>query len=103
MSAEDQLLHARSNVANPNPFGGWQCGKPLRTGQCVLDADHRGRHTTVAFYCDCCGKMRRGSPDVIGRDINGDPDIAACWFCTHVTIPALQDRYADRMYEAVNY
>ena len=38
-----------------------QCGEEMRSGVCTLDPDHRGRHTTVSFFCDQCGQMRRGS------------------------------------------
>ena len=63
------------------------CGRPMQDGSCQLDPDHRGRHTTVAFYCDLCGQMRRGSaPAAQLRDINGDIDVEACWFCVNVEV-----------------
>ncbi len=61
------------------------CGKPMQDGPCQLDPDHRGRHTTVAYYCDACGKMRRGSaPEAVSYDINGEVDVEVCWFCVNV-------------------
>jgi hypothetical protein len=74
------------------------CDKPMRDGPCVMDLDHRGRHTTVGFYCDCCGKTRRGTPESQLRDINGTVDVVACWFCVNVTFadytqPALSPQY----------
>ncbi len=52
-----------------------KCGKSMRGGTCDLYEGHNGRHTTVAFYCDVCGKMRRGQP------FGADEHIAFCWFC----------------------
>jgi len=43
-----------------------------RGGTCVLDNDHHGRHTTSAFYCDACGKMRRGQPSAVEEVRLGD-------------------------------
>jgi hypothetical protein len=65
-------------------FDSRYCGKPMRDGACVLDLDHRGRHTTVGFYCDNCGKMRRGQPAGSARDIDGEPLADFCWFCMNV-------------------
>jgi hypothetical protein len=39
-----------------------QCTKTLRDGQCEMREGHRGRHSTVAFTCEACGKTRRGTP-----------------------------------------
>lgn len=55
-----------------------ECGHPMRDGPCKMDEGHRGRHTTVAFYCDGCGKMRRGQP------VAADADVAICFFCMYV-------------------
>lgn len=64
------------------------CNVILRGGfVCQLDADHKGRHTSVAFWCDSCQKYRRGTPARIECDGNGDPDVSLCWFCLNVTIP----------------
>jgi len=38
------------------------CGHVMRGGTCNLDAGHPGRHTTVGWCCDGCGKMRRSYP-----------------------------------------
>lgn len=57
----------------------------MRTGTCVLDTDHRGRHTTVAFYCESCGKTRRGKPHSMSVVRLGDGSIddqfAFCFLC----------------------
>ncbi len=72
------------------------CGELLRDGYCVLDPEHRGRHTTVGFYCDLCGKMRRGStPAAQLRDANGEVDVEACWFCVNVLGPAEEERIVN--------
>lgn len=60
------------------------CGKEMRDGPCRLDPDHRGRHSTVAFYCDACGKMRRGHWAATARDSDGVIDVVFCWFCVNV-------------------
>lgn len=36
------------------------CDRPMRDGPCQMPVNHRGRHSTVVFYCDLCGKTRRG-------------------------------------------
>lgn len=54
---------------------GWRCQHQLRDGQCAMDDGHRGRHTTVAFFCDGCGKMRRGSP------VAQDEHVTICFMC----------------------
>lgn len=45
---------------------------------CNKEADHRGRHTSVAWQCDFCGRMRTGRAahiDAYGR---------YCFMCIHV-------------------
>ncbi len=59
------------------------CGKAMRDGYCVMDPDHRGRHTTVGFYCDACGKVRRGQPVGQAVDTDGVVDVVFCWFCVN--------------------
>lgn len=51
-----------------------------------MDPDHRGRHTTVSFGCDVCGKQRRGRGTPIMARISyyetehvGD----ICFMCEH--------------------
>lgn len=69
------------------------CGREMRTGTCAMDANHRGLCTTVAFYCDACGRMRRGRPAGQDVDINGDPTVVFCWFCINVLGPINADAY----------
>lgn len=58
------------------------CDTTLRTGECVLDRDHRGRCSTVGFYCDGCGKMRRGQPVAQARNQwDGIPEAEFCFLC----------------------
>jgi hypothetical protein len=57
----------------------------MRDGLCRMDPDHKGRHTTVAYYCDGCGQMRRSHPVAHYYDINGDIDASLCFMC--VTVP----------------
>lgn len=58
------------------------CIRKMRDGYCRLDKGHRGRCTTVAFYCDSCGRMRRGSPVAHIYDDNGDPSTDHCFMCS---------------------
>jgi hypothetical protein len=67
----------RVELAHPDTT----CLADMRNGKCLLDPDHRGRHTTVAFYCDSCGKMRRGRPEAHTYDANDDPTTDHCYLC----------------------
>jgi hypothetical protein len=60
------------------------CLKPLRTGLCRMDLNHRGRCSTVVFWCDSCDQSRRGEPDQKPRDVNGDVLVVFCFFCTNI-------------------
>lgn len=63
------------------------CEQPMRTGECVLDLNHRGRHTTVGFYCDGCGTMRRGQPETQARNPwDGVPEASFCFMCVRVKV-----------------
>jgi hypothetical protein len=68
----------------------YYCGHPMRDGPCNMRAGHRGRHTTVAFYCDVCGTMRRGTPVPIRQRISpyDTEHVAdACFVCTERRTP----------------
>lgn len=67
-----------------------QCETVLRTGRCTMHEGHRGRHTTVAFFCDACGNMRRGQPKAQNEDV------AICWFCVTVDLPRIEEEYRER-------
>lgn len=45
-------------------------------GFCLLTKGHRGRHSTVVFGCDACGKTLRGSPS------SGNDEVQFCFLCT---------------------
>jgi hypothetical protein len=66
------------------------CLHPLRDGLCEGDKDHRGRHSTVCFYCDACGKSRRGEPFRKDYDSNGDPVLDFCFMCIRGLTPIPQ-------------
>ena len=68
-------------------FKNMDCDKLMRDGFCVLDPGHRGRHSTVGFFCDSCSRMRRGTPAGQATDANGDVDVVFCWFCLNVEHP----------------
>jgi hypothetical protein len=55
------------------------CPFQLRTGPCQLNEDHRGRHTTVAYYCDSCGQMRRSRP--VAQALNPWDGVVEATFC----------------------
>jgi hypothetical protein len=67
-----------------------QCSREMRDGHCVLDPGHRGRHTTVGFFCDQCGLMRRGQPHTIVTQLMGDgyrePMAEVCFMCAVVEV-----------------
>lgn len=55
----------------------WTVGSDHHHGLCTLDYGHRGRHTTVSFYCDGCHKTRRGQP------AQRHEDAVFCWMCVN--------------------
>jgi hypothetical protein len=77
----------RFHFANPkttclHTVKGWKEGAHHHLGFCLLDKEHHGRHSTVAFSCDCCGKTRRGRPQAVQYDVNGDVAVVACFMCS---------------------
>lgn len=59
-----------------NGYGERVCGLKMRTGWCNMEPGHRGRHTTVAWSCDGCGKTRRSQPS------SSHPDAGTyCFMC----------------------
>lgn len=48
-------------------------------GFCLMDEGHKGRHSTVVFYCDGCGRTFRGEP----TSSDNDAGVAFCFLCTH--------------------
>lgn len=58
------------------------CNHPVRGGgECKLDPDHKGHHSTVTFVCDGCGKTRRGQPAAWGRDGEYPQGLQFCFMC----------------------
>lgn len=57
------------------------CLEPLRGGACEGEKAHRGRHSTVWFECDACGRTRRGYPHRQEMDGDGVPDVSFCFMC----------------------
>jgi hypothetical protein len=47
-------------------------------GFCLLDKDHKGRHSTVVFYCDGCERTLRGEAHASHRD----EGVAFCYLCS---------------------
>jgi hypothetical protein len=61
------------------------CEHELRDGQCQMREGHRGRHSTVAFTCEACGKTRRGQPHAV-QNVRGsagdiDDSFTFCFMC----------------------
>lgn len=64
---------------------GRRCSEQMRNGTCQLNPGHRGKHTTQVFYCEGCGKYRRGTPAAVSRVVLGDGSIddefVFCFLC----------------------
>lgn len=58
----------------------------MRDGFCEVESGHRGRCSTVAFYCDGCGRQCRGQPHATHQDLQSDgnyePVADFCFMCT---------------------
>ena len=68
-------------MANPDET----CLHEMRSGKCLMDKDHRGRHSTIVFYCEGCGKVMRGTPHLIQQvklgDGSIDDEFGFCFMC----------------------
>lgn len=56
----------------------WVVGEPgykLPHANCQMPKGHRGRHASYAWYCDVCGKARRGPPAA------QNDEVAVCFMC----------------------
>lgn len=74
----------RVDMAHPSRT----CLRVMQTKElCLMDKDHRGRCSSVVFFCDGCQKTRRGIPAGYAYDDNGDVDVVFCWFCQNVEVP----------------
>lgn len=51
------------------------CLEPSRYGLCLLDKGHSKSHSAVVYYCDGCGKRRRGRPHA------SNEEVAICFLC----------------------
>lgn len=70
------------------------CERPLRGGgRCTLDADHRGRCTSVSFLCDGCSRRRPGVPHACGQVDTGMEGMQFCFLCAGP--PAQRQYYRD--------
>lgn len=62
-----------------------KCGFQMpRGGVCML-SPHKGRHSTVAYWCDGCGRYRRSLP--VAEDRNqwdGITEGSFCFLCVRV-------------------
>ena len=48
----------------------------IHHGFCLMTLGHRGRHSTIVYFCDICDQARRGTPSY--RDNN----VKACFMCS---------------------
>lgn len=63
------------------------CGEPMYSDfahkkqdrVCNMHKGHRGRHCSVAWYCDACSKAQRGQPAAWGQD--GEFTVPICFMC----------------------
>lgn len=59
------------------------CGHAMRGGRfCTMNHDHRGRHASVTYLCDGCGKRRRGQPHRWAPDGEYEMGLAFCFMCS---------------------
>ena len=66
------------------------CGRSMRGGVvCVMDKDHKGRCSSVAWMCDGCGKMQRSA--IAGNGADGE---AYCFMCVRPASVFGQYEYA---------
>ena len=69
-------------TCNPESTRVMTCNHELRGGGlCQLDAGHRGRHSSVFFLCDGCGKRRRGQPHQHLGTWDDDSGLVFCFMC----------------------
>ena len=68
------------------------CNEMMRTGTCALDPGHRGRHASVVFYCEVCGKHRRGAEPhtVVGVMHDEDEAFNVCFMCAVVDVQRVE-------------
>jgi hypothetical protein len=72
----------RCDLADPETT----CLRPMAGPlPCALDRGHRGDCSSITFYCDACGRRRRGSPHRTAFDPDGVPDAHFCFLCVEVT------------------
>lgn len=58
------------------------CLRPMRTGVCLMSKGHRGRCSTVVFYCDACGKTRRGHAHIeVYNAYDECVEVEICFMC----------------------
>ena len=66
------------------------CGADVRGGgSCALAPDHKRSHSTIAFTCDGCGKIRRGQATAtenvwVGKEL--DDVFRFCFLCVRELI-----------------
>lgn len=75
-----------------------ECKHVLRTGKCTLDAGHKGRHSSVTWICDACGKKRRGSVYAYSRDGEYENGLAFCFMCAGPLRGAQQEWFTNPHY-----
>jgi hypothetical protein len=84
-SEKDQKKFHRLWLANPEDtclrkMRGWKAGNEVQHGFCTMDKGHRGKCSTVTFYCDGCGKTRRGRP----HRVYDEEEVQFCFMCMEV-------------------
>ena len=87
--AFERIDYERPDSTCLHPMRGWSVDRTQRDdvtgrryasthvhhGRCLLDAGHKGRHSTVVFSCDGCAKTLRGTP------ASGNDEVSFCFGC----------------------
>lgn len=90
--AFDRIEYASTESECLKPMRGWKVERRQRDettgrvyestvtahGFCLLAKGHKGRHSTVVFSCDGCGRTLRGQP----AQTHYDEGVQFCYLCS---------------------
>jgi hypothetical protein len=85
-SSVTRIEYASTERTCLRPMRGWTVASAGRGnssththhGFCLLDKGHKGRHSTVVFGCDGCGRTLRGEPAVV----HNEQGVQFCYLCS---------------------